>query len=161
MNLRAEVDVVDSEGAVITGLDVYITGNGLTSSTLALVEDSNRAGHYAIDIPDTFMYKTYDVYITGASYNPYAENVNFGEWIWVVRNHTVSDGSSVNYEDLTDISGNALPAEITNPVIEIVHKTDRLVYVSPLSISSASFILNASAAGEDTITVDLIIKVGA
>lgn len=159
MNLYVDVIPQDSQGNVQTGAVIKVYKAGETTNGLQLTEDSDRAGRYYGTIPDTMISKLYDIRITDASHNPYKENVNFGKWEWFVQAYSPTDGTAINFSDLTDIDSNALPDTIPNPVIILIPKTDRLGAVS--SVSSSGFTIGLSVAGSDNPEFDIYITVGA
>lgn len=157
MELKDSVIIRNSAGAVRSGLAVTYRKYGDTTGGVLATETTT--GKYEVTIPDTYIAKYYDVWITGGDYNPYLEKVHIGEWIWHITDYDATDGAEISYSDLTDDNGDALPATIPDPVVLITHKDGRLVYAR--TVGETSFYLHLSKAGDSADhTVDITIKVG-
>lgn len=160
MNLTASVVVEDSTGIKQAGLTVQVVAHGVTDLTdaITLTEDVDNAGVYSASIPDTYVYKEYDVYVA-ATLMAGGSGVNFGEWLWRVPDVVVTDEESILYADLTDSHGDLLPTTINGASVEIVHQADRLTWLAA-SVDNTGFKVGVSSAGAtDTATVTFIIKV--
>lgn len=160
MNLTANVIVEDSTGIKQTGLTVQVVAHGVTDLTnaITLTEDTDTAGVYSASIPDTYVYKEYDVYVESALMSG-GSGVNFGEWIWRVPDVEVTNLQTLTYAELTDSNGDLLPTTIDGASVEIVYQADRLVYLYG-DVDNTGFRVGVSTSGEsDTATVTFIIKV--
>lgn len=159
MELTDTVVVRNSSGVIQSGLSLTWYKHGITTGGIAGTEDTGNAGKYTVTIPDTSLARTYDIRISGGDDNPYISDRFIGEWKWLVRSYSATDGATVSFSDLTDVSGDALPATIPNACIQVLNKDDRLVYID--NITTTGFDIHLSVAGSSDHYIDLEITLGA